>query len=245
MTMTSVDIGRRLVQRARHIVVFTGAGMSAESGVPTFRDAATGLWATFDVDQLATPEAWERDSALVWRWYAERAAGVRAVGPHRGHDAIAALAHQRRASGGSVRVVTQNVDDLHERSGLDDVCHLHGSLFAPRCDRCARPASVETALLAELTGCAARPGRVRPGVVWFGEPLPGNAWEHSEAVFDTADLVIVVGTSGVVYPAASLPETTALRGIPVIEVNPEPSELTRVNLRVRSTAGHGLPLLFA
>lgn len=243
--MSPMDIGRRLIAQAQHIVVFTGAGMSAESGVPTFRDAGTGLWAQFDVSQLATPQAWAHDSELVWRWYAERAAGVRATEPNAGHHAIAALARDRRAAGGSVRVVTQNVDDLHERAGLDEVCHLHGSLFAPRCDHCSRPAALEAALRAELSACPACPGRVRPGVVWFGEALPIHAWDYAEAAFDTADLVVVVGTSGVVHPAASLPETAALRGVPVIEVNPEASELTRVNLRIKTTAAEGLPLLFA
>lgn len=241
--MNGLDRARELIGAAANIVVFTGAGMSAESGVPTFRDALTGLWARFDPAELATPEAWERDKDTVWSWYAERAGGVRQVAPNEGHRAIARLAEAKRAGGGSVGVVTQNVDDLHERAGSDDVCHLHGSLFAPRCDQCGMPAPVETMLDPELTACPFCPGRIRPGVVWFGELLPADAWARAEEAFAAADLVLVVGTSGVVRPAAGLPESAAQRGIPVLEVNPEPSELTGVSLRMAATAAEGLPRL--
>lgn len=234
--------GRELVAEARRIVVFTGAGMSAESGVPTFRDALTGLWATFDPMRLATPEAWDRDHRLVWSWYAERAAGVRAVAPNDGHRAVAGLAERKR-DGGGVTVVTQNVDDLHERSGSGPAVHLHGSLFAPRCDFCGTPGPVDAAVDPEPRACASCPGRLRPGVVWFGERLPSGAWNDAEAAFEAADLVIVVGTSGVVYPAAELPAKAAYRGVPVIEVNPEPSDLSGIRLRIPMTAAHGLPAL--
>ncbi|GAA3962677.1 NAD-dependent deacylase [Gordonia caeni] len=241
--MNHLDRAREMVGAAANVVVFTGAGMSAESGVPTFRDALTGLWAHFDPAELATPEAWERDRSTVWSWYAERAAGVREVAPNDGHRAISRLADDKRADGGSVSIITQNVDDLHERAGGGDVCHLHGSLFAPRCDRCGRPASVETALDPALTACTACPGRIRPGVVWFGELLPADAWARAEEAFAAADLVLVVGTSGVVHPAAGLPESAARGGVPVLEVNPEPSELTGVRLRLPATAAEGLPRL--
>lgn len=233
---------RRMIDEAADIVVFTGAGMSAESGVPTFRDALTGLWEHFDPAELATPEAWERDPHTVWSWYAERAAGVRGVAPNAGHRAVARLAATKRDAGGSVGVITQNVDDLHERAGTP-ACHLHGSLFAPRCDRCGTPAPTDTVLDPALGACGVCPGRIRPGVVWFGELLPTDAWARAEEAFATADLVLVVGTSGVVHPAAGLPEDAARRGVPVIEVNPDPSELSGVRLRLTATAADALPRL--
>ncbi|MFZ2512470.1 MAG: NAD-dependent protein deacylase, partial [Gordonia sp. (in: high G+C Gram-positive bacteria)] len=216
---------RRLVDEARNVVVFTGAGMSAESGVPTFRDSLTGLWATFDPASLATPEAWRADRALVWSWYASRVQSAHAVAPHAGHMAVAELARRKAGTGGRVDVITQNVDDLHERAGVAPVIHLHGSLFAPRCDTCGASVPVECATNSELPQCAVCPGKVRPGVVWFNEPLPADAWLAAESAFADAALVVVVGTRGVVYPAASLPAAAAHRGVSVIEINPEPSEL--------------------
>lgn len=131
------------LRHARHVLVFTGAGMSAESGIPTFRDAMHGLWAEFDPQQLASPEGWAADPERVWAWYEWRRHLVSQAQPHAGHQAVAALAGtlgraQRRVV--TVTVVTQNVDNLHERAGSVEVCHLHGSLFAARCDRCAAPA---------------------------------------------------------------------------------------------------------
>ncbi len=245
MTTAPPDTGRAraLVDDARRLVVFTGAGMSAESGVPTFRDALTGLWERFDPADLATPEAWRRDRTLVWSWYAQRAAGVRRVAPNAGHHAVARLADRKKAAGGEVSVITQNVDDLHERAGSTGVTHLHGSLFAPRCERCGAPAGPDTALAPAPPSCPACGEPIRPGVVWFGEQLPERAWAHAQRVFQAADLVIVVGTSGVVHPAAELPETAAREGIPVIEVNPEASALRGVRLRLTMTSAAGLPRL--
>ncbi|MFT3714805.1 MAG: NAD-dependent deacylase [Gordonia sp. (in: high G+C Gram-positive bacteria)] len=232
----------RLIADARDVVVFTGAGMSAESGVPTFRDAMTGTWSRFDPQQLATPESWQNDRALVWSWYAGRAADVRRVEPNAGHEAIARLGERKAADGGSVAVVTQNVDDLHERAGSPVASHLHGSLFAPRCDACEAPGSSDAALDPELQPCRLCPdGVLRPGVVWFGEPLPPGDWSAAERSFHDADLVLVVGTSGVVYPAAELPMRAAFRGVPVIEINPEPSELAGVLLTLSATACQVLP----
>ncbi|WP_454163039.1 NAD-dependent deacylase [Gordonia iterans] len=239
----NLAVARETVARARRIVVFSGAGMSAESGVPTFRDALTGMWERFDPEQLATPSAWQRDRALVWSWYAERAAAVRAVEPNDGHLAVAHLAERKQAEGSSVQVVTQNVDDLHERSGSGPAIHLHGSLFAPRCERCGAGLPADRAADPEIPACPACPGLIRPGVVWFGELLPTEAWAAAEDAFAAADLVIVVGTSGVVHPAAGLPEDAARRGVTVLEVNPEPSELRGISVRLATTAAQGLPAL--
>lgn len=236
-----------LVRDAEWVTVFTGAGMSAESGIATFRDAETGLWERFDPAQLATPDAWREDPDLVWAWYQWRARLVREAQPNAGHRAIADLGRDR-----TVMVVTQNVDDLHERAGSDVVSHLHGSLFAPRCSNCGRPyhgtdADPDRALhqvRVEPPSCPVCLSSVRPGVVWFGEHLPEDAMSRADNAFRACDVVIVVGTSGVVHPAASLPERARAAGIPVIEFNPEPSALTPLATHsLRATAAAGLPAL--
>ena len=213
------------------ILVLTGAGMSAESGVPTFRDALTGLWSRFDAERLATPDAFRADPDLVWGWYRWRATQVRGVEPHAGHRAIAAL--ERHAE---VDVVTQNVDDLHERAGSTRVAHLHGRLLRSRCADCGTGASPDP-ILAPYDGpdegrretppaCTVCGGPFRPDVVWFGEALPEDAWNAAVESIRACDRVAVVGTSGLVHPAASLPSLARALGRPVLEINPLPSALT-------------------
>jgi NAD-dependent deacetylase len=236
-----------LIDRAGRIVIFTGAGVSAESGIPTFRDALSGLWEQFDPRRLATPEAFGDDPALVWGWYEWRRAAVQQVEPNAGHRALAVI--EQRAP--ECVVVTQNVDDLHERAGSKEPIHLHGSLFAPRCSACGRPATV-------ANGAPPVEGRVppppcdhcgapiRPGVVWFGEALPADAFEAAVAAAANCDLLITVGTSAVVFPAAEIPQVTARMGGAVIQVNPEPTPLdavARVNLH--GPAAEVLPALAA
>lgn len=248
-----------IVRAAEWVTVFSGAGMSAESGIPTFRDVRTGLWENFDPTTLATPQAWHDDPALVWGWYQWRAGQVRRREPNAGHRALAELRHAGLAAGDDPRaimVVTQNVDDLHERGGTPVTSHLHGSLFAPRCSRCGHrftetdPVDVADP---EVTGelprvkpprCPVCGDLVRPGVVWFGEPLPAQEWQRADAAFRATDVVLVIGTSGIVYPAASLPERAAAAGLPVIEINPEPSALTpSVQQRIPAGAAVALPAL--
>lgn len=236
-----------LAKAARRVTVLTGAGMSAESGVATFRDAQTGLWARFNPAQLATEGAFRRDPDLVFGWYAWRYAQVRSVQPNAGH---VALAEWGRTA--DVRIVTQNVDDLHERAGSEVLAHLHGSLAAFRCLRCGSPYRGEVpdvdAALGRLAPprCDACGGPVRPGVVWFGEALPEVDFAAGVRACTDADLVLVVGTSGLVYPAAGLPELAAAEGIPTVEINPEPTPLSRkVDHVWRSTAAIALPALLA
>ncbi|WP_308191977.1 NAD-dependent deacylase [Gordonia liuliyuniae] len=239
--MSSADLrrARTLVDEASSIVVFTGAGMSAESGIPTFRDALTGMWENHDPMSLASPNGWAADPDLVWAWYADRAAQVRAVAPNAGHRAVAELGRRR---GISTSVVTQNVDDLHERAGSAVASHLHGSLFEPRCEGCGRRESPNVSVATPRPSCPLCGASVRPGVVWFGESLPSGDWGRAEAAVDAADLMIVVGTTGVVYPAAELPERAAAAGVRVIEVNPEPSAVTRsATVRLAGTAARILP----
>lgn len=236
-----------LARGAARVCVLTGAGMSAESGVPTFRDAQSGLWARFDPMRLATPEAWEADPALVWAWYRWRAALVRGVEPNAGHRALARWADE---TGTEVRIVTQNVDDLHERAGSAVLAHVHGSLFATRCADCGESPHDEPTLpetpVARLDppACTRCGGLLRPGVVWFGELLPTAAMARAEEAVEDADLVLVIGTSGLVHPAAGLPHLARARGIPVVEVNPSPTELSdAVDHGWRETAARALPAL--
>jgi NAD-dependent deacetylase len=250
--LKAIDRWSELVQwlaDASNVVVLTGAGMSAESGIPTFRDVQNGLWSQYDPHALATPGAYRVDKALVWGWYIWRMAKVRAAQPHDGHVALAQLAALKPG----LVVVTQNVDDLHERAGNRSVVHLHGSLFASRCYACGRPAGTveltddiaDRPLLRRLPPrCAHCGGYVRPGVVWFGESLPKDAWNMAEARVSQCDLLLVVGTSGVVYPAASLPSKARACGAKVVEINPVATDLSdKVDWSWRTTAQEGLPRL--
>ncbi len=233
---------------AARIVTFTGAGISAESGVPTFRDALVGLWSRYDPAMLATPEAFHVDPDLVWGWYEWRRALVLRTRPNAGHLAVAAIeAHAPHSV-----LVTQNVDDLHERAGSTAPIRLHGSLFAPRCAGCARPAPVPDLRDVQPPEgqrippprCADCGDRVRPGVVWFGETLPEDALDAAIAAASTCDALLTIGTSGVVYPAAEIPRVAARHGATVIQVNPEPTALDELaSVTIRGTAAEVLPHL--
>jgi len=245
--MTATEISDR-IGRSKKTMVLTGAGISAESGVPTFRDALTGLWERFDAEQLATPEAFERDPALVWGWYEWRRARVSTAQPNDAHRALAQFESARPQT----LVVTQNVDDLHERAGSRNVVHLHGSLFAPRCARCGQPHALGTTTLDEPPAggrtappaCDSCGANVRPGVVWFGEALPSTAWREAEAAALTCDLLIVVGTSGLVQPAASLPTVARRGGAAVVVIDPRPTALDAMaSHRLRGKAAEVLPPL--
>ncbi|MFI1194957.1 SIR2 family NAD-dependent protein deacylase [Micromonospora sp. NPDC020750] len=237
-----------LLGRAHRVVVFTGAGISAESGVPTFRDALTGFWERFDAQELATAEAFRDDPALVWGWYEWRRASVRAARPNAGHLAVAAIG----ARVPDTVLITQNVDDLHERAGSAAPLHLHGSLFAPRCSACARPAPLPDAASVEPAhgrrvpppGCPRCGAPVRPGVVWFGEALPAAALAAAVDAAASCDLLVTVGTSGLVHPAAEIPQVAASLGTPVIQVNPHRTPLDPVcAVNLRGPAALVLPAL--
>lgn len=234
---------------ARRVVVLTGAGMSAESGLPTFRDPHTGLWERFCPEDLATFAAWEGDPTLVWAWYLWRFERTGLADPNAGHRAIADWEHLDLAT---VTVVTQNVDDLHERAGSGQVHHLHGSIGAFRCGECGHPFTDPIEVPEEPVerlpppACARCFGLVRPGVVWFGESLPPDAWAAGVEACDQADLVLVVGTSGMVYPAAGLPALARSNGAFVAEINPLPTELSSMaDLCWREPAAVALPALLA
>lgn len=238
------------LRSAERVAVLSGAGMSAESGVPTFRDAQTGLWEQYAAEDLATPEAWERDRAFVWAWYLWRFGRIRHVAPNAGHRALADWASQR--GGPRIGVVTQNVDDLHERAGSNPVVHLHGSVAAYRCAACAAPYDAPIQLPDEAVHriepptCPRCGHSIRPGVVWFGEMLPMDEWDRGVEIVEQADLVLVVGTSGIVHPTAGLPAIARAAGARVVEVNPVDTEVSDVAHHVvRETAAVALPALVA
>lgn len=220
------------LRQARHVVVLTGAGVSAESGIPTFRDTLTGLWEHFDAEDLASRNAFKRDPDLVWGWYEWRRARVLRAQPNPAHHAIAAL--ERLVP--KLTLITQNVDDLHERAGSTDVVHLHGSLHQPKCFACGRPHTLPPGIPDEPEGgrhlapprCGHCGGRVRPGVVWFGEDLPDLAWKKAVAAVGACDLLFSIGTSAMVYPAANLPVQASIRGAVIVQVNPSTTSLDRL-----------------
>lgn len=222
--------------------MLSGAGISAESGVPTFRDDKNGLWARFDPYELASIDGWLQNPDRVWGWYLWRHYLASCVEPNAGHRAIAGW--QDHAE---VTVVTQNVDNLHERAGSSPVHHVHGSIFEFRCASCALPYTgklpemSEPALEMEPPTCGCG-GLIRPDVVWFGEPLPEEPWQRAVEATQAADVLVVVGTSAIVYPAASLPELALARGATVVEVNPEPTPLSgSATISLRETASQALP----
>jgi len=232
---------RGLVARAQRIVVFTGAGMSAESGIPTFRDALTGLWERYDPEQLATEAGFRSDPPLVWSWYASRRQAIAGAAPNAGHRAIAAL--EPRKPG--LLVVTQNVDGLHQRAGSGDVVELHGSILRVRC--LAGCGVVERGWQDDPRSpppCPSCGAPLRPDVVWFGELLPEEALRRAQRAAMRCDLMLVVGTSALVYPAAELPFLAARGGAQVLVVNPEPTEVDGIaSASLHGPAGRLLPEL--
>ncbi len=221
-------------------MVLTGAGVSAESGLPTFRGSG-GLWKQYRAEDLATPEAFARDPRLVWEWYDSRRQAHAGAQPNAAHLALAEL--ERRAPG--FTLVTQNVDSLHERAGSRNVIHLHGEIWLARCTGCGRETRDERTPLAELPPrCEACGALMRPGVVWFGEPLPRQAWERAEEATRAAGVLLVVGTSAVVYPAAGLVPLAQSCGARVIECNMEETPFSAgLDRSFRGRAGELLPKL--
>jgi len=229
------------LRTAQRVVVLTGAGVSAESGVPTFRDALTGLWAKFDPRELATPSAFERNPRLVWDWYAQRRAQVSSVAPNAGHRAIAEL--EQRVP--HFLLATQNVDGLHARAGSRALVELHGNIARVRCARDGRIVEhwdpPRDSLPPRCPGCGSF---LRPDVVWFEEMLPADALERAENAARECDLLIVAGTSGEVYPAAALPHYARKAGARVVEVNPDSTPLSALaHDKLRGASAIVLPAL--
>lgn len=252
----------RAIREAREVVILTGAGVSAESGIPTFRDAMEGLWSRFRPEELATPEAFQRDPALVWRWYDMRRRAVVACRPNAAHRAVALFLRQRP----SATLVTQNVDGLHQRAlaeawGVESgdvagvpesvrgrLLTLHGDILAIRCVACdyLRPDQDPVAVESKdvLPRCPRCGELLRPAVVWFGEMLDGPTLEAAFEAAARADVCVVAGTSAVVHPVASVPEMTLRSGGQLVEVNPTRTPLSsRAHWRIARSAGDVLPAL--
>ena len=228
------------IQHARRLVVLTGAGVSRESGIPTFRDALEGLWAQYDPQQLASPAGFRRDPTLVWQWYAARRRAVAAAQPNAAHIALARLGAVKATT-----LITQNVDGLHEAAGSTAVLHLHGALDRYKCVDRGHGHDIALETLPDAPPpCSVCGALLRPDVVWFGEMLPPEILSRAIAATEQADLMLVVGTSGLVHPAASLPLLAAQCGAVTIEVNHEATALTpHMTLSLRGAAGIVLPAL--
>jgi NAD-dependent deacetylase len=232
---------RKWLEQARSVAVLTGAGVSAESGVPTFRDA-NGLWKQYRVQDLATPSAFARDPKLVWEWYNWRRGVLASVKPNPGHYALSEL--EKRIP--SFTLITQNVDGLHELAGSRNVLKLHGSVWAVRCLACSREVVDLRVSFAELPPACDCGGLLRPAVVWFGEPLPGDIWKAAEAAARSCDLFLVIGTSAVVYPAAGLAQLAKSSGARVVEINIAETPLTsEIDEFLQGPSGELLPQLIA
>jgi NAD-dependent deacetylase len=228
------SLPRSLFQTDSRVAVLTGAGVSAESGIPTFRSNG-GFWNQYRLEDLATPQAFARDPKFVWNWYEERRRGIAKARPNAGHEALAEM--ERRVA--SFTLITQNVDGLHDLAGSRNVIKLHGDIWNVRCLECGKEWA-ERSELNDLPPHCACGGMLRPGVVWFGEMLPDGAIERASAAVRAADVLIVAGTSAQVYPAAGLISMART----VIEINPEETDFsTQVTYSLRGTSAEILPQL--
>lgn len=239
----AIERAAGLLRAAQRVAVLTGAGVSAESGVPTFRDAG-GLWEGHRIEEVATPEAFERDPSLVWRFYNLRRDNLRGVRPNPGHAALAVL--ERHYGPENFVVITQNIDGLHQAAGSTRVLELHGAIrrvrcSSPHCDVRAEPGLDD---LGPLPRCSACGQLLRPDIVWFGEGLPDDVWEAAMVSTYSCQCFLVVGTSAVVYPAAGLARVAASAGATVIEVNPNATDVTHhVDISLQGPSGRILPEL--
>ncbi len=240
-TRSELERAQDLIATAKRLVCLTGAGISAESGIATFRDAQSGLWTRFSPERLASAAGFRRDPAAVWQWYRSRYEAVCRAQPNRGHQSLTCLQQAIPAC----QVITQNVDDLHERAGTTAVWHLHGDIARCHCLTCRRPwTGVGNVWDHDRPPACACGGLYRPSVVWFGETLNMELWRQSVQAARQCDVMLVVGTSGLVTPAADLPCQAQAGGAAVVNVNPEATEIARpVDLWLAGSASEILPQL--
>lgn len=245
VTLKSMDAVRQWLREARSIAVLTGAGVSAESGVPTFRGGTLGdpgLWKQYRAEDLATPGAFARHPKLVWEWYDWRRSLIAQAKPNPGHYALAEAELRAR----KFTLITQNVDGLHELAGSNNVLRLHGSIWTLRCLDCGREREDRRTPLPELPPKCECGGMLRPGVVWFGEPLPARVWEQAETAARECELFLLIGTSAVVYPAAGLAPIAKSSGARVVEINIAETDLSRgIDQFLQGPSGELLPQLIA
>ncbi|MBK7405313.1 MAG: NAD-dependent deacylase [Phycisphaerales bacterium] len=242
--MDPIRRAAEMLRGVHRVVVVTGAGVSAESGVPTFREGQSGIWDRHDVRRLATPEAFRRHPGLVSRWYDERRRDVLLCQPNPAHRALATWEHRLRSAGGQFTVLTQNVDRLHQRAGNGDVVELHGSLHTWRCTVTGRERRDLPLPLPQYPMPSEAGGLYRPGVVWFGEDLPEPAMRRSFQTLAACDAVLSIGTSALVYPAAGFVELAQSRSVVAIEINLEPTPVSElVDISMLGRAGELVPRL--
>lgn len=241
--MNATSVPPQLLERLRNaqrVVALTGAGVSAESGVPTFRDAQSGLWARFNPQDLATPRAFQRNPRLVWEWYEYRRKRVAEVKPNAAHQALAAMAKRFP----EFHLITQNVDGLHQCAGSLNVIELHGNITRTKCFDEGTVVSSWNDTGDVPPKCPSCGGLLRPDVVWFEEPLPEKEIALAFELSQGCDVFLSIGTSTVVHPAASLPFEALQSGATVVEINPEPTPLTaKANFVLTGPAGTWVPLL--
>lgn len=233
------ELARKL-KEAKRVTVLTGAGISAESGIPTFRDAQTGLWAKYRPEDLATPQAFVKNPRLVWEWYAWRRQLCAQSAPNPGHVALVSLEEKIP----EFTLITQNVDGLHARAGSRKILELHGNIYRQKCfdDGEIVDSWEETEEIPPR--CPRCQGMLRPDVVWFGEALPPDALREAFVAAQSSDLFLSVGTSGLVSPAADLPFLALRHGSTVVEINPQETPLSAsAHYTLKAPAGEALPAL--
>jgi NAD-dependent deacetylase len=229
-----------LLRKATRVAALTGAGVSQESGLRTFRDAQSGLWAQYRPEDLATPEAFHRDPKLVWDWYAWRREAIKSARPNPGHVALAAMEKKIPA----FTLITQNVDGLHRMAGSANILELHGNITRVRCSECGIFAEIWGDDSESVPRCASCNGMLRPDVVWFGESLPPDELQKAVNATRECQVFFSIGTSGVVQPAASLAHAARSNGAVVIEINADPTPLTsNVDFAFQGKSGEVLPEL--
>ena len=236
-----IHMVRDRLAHARAITALTGAGISADSGVPTFR-GADGLWRNFRAEELASPEAFARDPKLVWEWYNWRRELIATKSPNAAHYALATL--ERRVK--HFWLITQNVDGLHRAAGTEKLSEIHGNIWRVRCTRCGQIADNRQVPIPILPQCATCQGLVRPHIVWFGESLAREDLESSYQALNSCDVLLIIGTSGLVYPAASFAPIAKAAGAFVIEINLDPTPQTElVDVALQGRASELIPSVFA
>ncbi|MBL1216821.1 MAG: NAD-dependent deacylase [Planctomycetes bacterium] len=231
------------IRAAESVVVMTGAGISAESGIPTFRDELTGMWENYDPEQLATPQAFERDPETVSRWYDQRRANIAKCEPNAGHQALATLERwQTKDRGRRFTLLTQNIDGLHRRAGSANVVELHGTIWRWRCTKTGREREYRHIPFPSYPPLSEDGGLLRPAVVWFGEMLPEREMMTAQRECESCDVYFSIGTSTQVFPAAGLIQLAHASGARTVEVNPETTPVSNlVDWSLRGPAGTVLP----
>lgn len=238
MSTEQIDSTLKRLTSAQHIAVLTGAGLSADSGLPTYRSGPDALWSLEVAQDIASAKAWRQQPLKVWEWHLRMREKILASQPNAGHLALAQLAQSARVS-----ILTQNIDDLHERAGSTDVCHLHGQVRTVVCVKCRSHAEPDLSP-AQLMACPRCGGRMRPDVVLFNESLNPASWQHARSTVRKCDVLLVVGTSCEVFPVADLPRYALKRRRHVVEINPrETPASTLAHASLRLTAAQGLPWL--